>query len=308
MYDIIPDIHGQIEKLEHVLGALGYRQRKGAWRHSDPNRSCVFLGDFIDRGRHNGSVIALVRAMQQAGSAQAIMGNHELNAIHYHTQHPETGAPLREWSPKNRGQHKRFLDEFPPNTPAAAEAIDWMRQLPLYLELDGFRAVHACWDEGHIAELEQQTQAGVLDFEQLVRAADRQDPLFAPVSRVTTGPEVALPAGGYFIDGDGNRRSVIRAKWWLGKGRRSWSDVALSLPENAALPAGDIPPELQIPTYPETAKPVFFGHYAMKGKPVLQAPNTLCLDYYAGRDGPLVSYYMEKGAPLSAANIRVFQP
>ncbi|WP_439156001.1 metallophosphoesterase [Yoonia sp.] len=85
MYDIIPDIHGQAAKLKGALTELGYRMRNGAWRHSDPNRRVVLLGDFIDRGPKNGEVICIVRSMLDAGTTSAVMGNHELNAIHFHT-------------------------------------------------------------------------------------------------------------------------------------------------------------------------------------------------------------------------------
>lgn len=70
MYDIIPDLHGQAAKLTAALTDLGYRDRNGAWRHSDPSRSCLFLGDFIDRGPHNGAVIDIVRRMVDAGTAR----------------------------------------------------------------------------------------------------------------------------------------------------------------------------------------------------------------------------------------------
>ena len=49
MWDIIPDIHGQADKLEGLLKLLGYREVKEVWRHSDSERSAIFLGDFIDR-------------------------------------------------------------------------------------------------------------------------------------------------------------------------------------------------------------------------------------------------------------------
>lgn len=47
--DIIPDIHGQIAKLRAALGALGWRRSATGWVHPDPERTIVFLGDFIDR-------------------------------------------------------------------------------------------------------------------------------------------------------------------------------------------------------------------------------------------------------------------
>ena len=47
-YDIIGDIHGHARKLERLLRHLGYRETRDAWRH--PDRTAVFVGDFIDRG------------------------------------------------------------------------------------------------------------------------------------------------------------------------------------------------------------------------------------------------------------------
>ena len=126
MYDIIPDIHGQAEKLKGALVNLGYEYRNGAWRHSEPNRTCIFLGDYVDRGENNAKVINIVRRMVEAGTAQALMGNHELNAIHFHTSDPETGAPLRKHSLKNQNQHASFLKEFPVGDVKTAEAIAWM--------------------------------------------------------------------------------------------------------------------------------------------------------------------------------------
>lgn len=68
MYDIIPDIHGQAGKLRAALRNLGYSEKRGAWRHSDPKRHAVFLGDFIDRGPDNREVIRIVRGMIDAGT------------------------------------------------------------------------------------------------------------------------------------------------------------------------------------------------------------------------------------------------
>ena len=123
IWDIIPDIHGQADKLTGLLGRLGYRETRGTWCHPNPGRSVVFLGDFIDRGPENAKVLRIVRSMIDAGHAQAVMGNHELNAIHFHSRHSSTGAPLRAHSPKNLKQHARFLDEHPIGSAAAREAI-----------------------------------------------------------------------------------------------------------------------------------------------------------------------------------------
>ncbi|MEG0186401.1 MAG: metallophosphoesterase, partial [Stenotrophomonas sp.] len=78
-HDIIGDIHGQAGKLKALLKHLGYRERMGAWRH--PERSARFVGDLIDRGPGQLETLDIVRRMIDAGSAEAILGNHEFNAI-----------------------------------------------------------------------------------------------------------------------------------------------------------------------------------------------------------------------------------
>jgi len=301
-YDIIPDIHGQYEKLTHALSGLGYREHHGAWRHPDPLRSCLFLGDFIDRGPRNGDVIRLVRTMLDAGTAQAVMGNHELNAIHFHSQDPETGTPLRPWSAKNLRQHHSFLQEFTPGSPATQEAISWMQGLPLFLELDGFRAVHACWDEARIDKLGQHTATGVLSEAQLMQVADPKHVLNDLVETITKGPDVPLPNGHRFADKDGHIRTEVRVKWWNASGK-SWADIAMSVPTPNALPTGALPKNVTAMAYPAGAKPVFFGHYWLTGTPVLQAPNALCLDYSAGKDGPLISYQMHPESQITLKNM-----
>jgi hypothetical protein len=68
-YDIIGDIHGYCDKLIALLSKLGYRERQGAWRH--PERTAVFVGDFIHRGPRQVDTVRTVRTMVEAGSALA---------------------------------------------------------------------------------------------------------------------------------------------------------------------------------------------------------------------------------------------
>ncbi len=114
-FHIIGDIHGQAGKLKALLHQLGYEQRQGAYRH--PGARAIFVGDFIDRGPHQLETLDIVRRMVDAGSARAIMGNHEFNAIAWHTPDPDApGEYLRprggRKGDKNRGQHQAFLREL----------------------------------------------------------------------------------------------------------------------------------------------------------------------------------------------------
>jgi len=81
MYDLIGDIHGHADELVQLLETLGYEKAQGSYRH--PDRRVIFLGDFIDRGPKIRQVLEAVRPMIEAGHAQAVMGNHELNALAY---------------------------------------------------------------------------------------------------------------------------------------------------------------------------------------------------------------------------------
>lgn len=303
--DIIPDIHGQIAKLRAALAALGWRRGPAGWVHPDPARSMVFLGDFIDRGPENRAVLHLVRDLIDSGKARAVMGNHELNALHFHTPHPDTGRPLRAHSDKNLRQHRSFLAEFPPEAPATREALAWMRGLPLFLETEAFRAVHACWNRRSIDRVRALTADGVLSEDQLIRAADPADEVFRLAEEITKGPEHRLPDGFSFRDKDGTRRDHVRLQWW-NAAALTWRDIAISVPVADDLPDAPLPEGLLAQTYPAAERPVFFGHYWLDGDPVLQRPNALCLDYSAGKDGPLVTYDLHPGeTPLSPGRVRV---
>lgn len=296
--DIIPDIHGQAEKLRVALANLGWRRSGASWTHPEPDRKIVFLGDLIDRGPENGAVIRIVRELMDAGRAQAIMGNHELNALHFHTADPDRdGMPLRPHDAKNLSQHASFLKEFPLGAAQTNDVLTWMRGLPLIIEEPGYRAVHAAWIDSAIQDLRACTRDGVLDEEQLIRAGRKGDVLHHLAETLAKGPETPLPDGYSFMDKGGHLRKDVRLKWWNGTAK-TWRDVAMSVPDPSKLPDEELPPSLAGSVYPQEATPVFFGHYWLSGTPTLQAPNALCLDYSAGANGPLVIYTHEDGASI----------
>ena len=291
-YDIIGDVHGQAGKLEALLEAMGYRNRSGAYRH--PNRKAIFVGDFVDRGPRQVDVCRLVRGMVDADSALAILGNHEFNAIAWHlpdTESVDAGRFLRprhgELGVKNRHQHSAFLAEVE-GTPLHAEIIDWFLTLPLWLDLPGLRVVHACWHDGYMAALEPLLGTSRTLTPQLMVQASRRDNLvFRAVEGLTKGMEVALPQGHSFRDKDGHERRNVRLRWW--------DEQASSYQDLALMPAADRAklPDMRVmdakPSY-DQKKPVFFGHYWMQGEPALQAARMACVDYSAGKGGPLVAY------------------
>ncbi len=108
-WDIIPDVHGQYDKLLELLAHLGYHSEAG-FRHPTLRR-LLFLGDLIDRGPRIADTLRLVRHLHEAGIADVILGNQELNAIGYATS-AKKGGHLRPHSEKNEAQHAATLRAF----------------------------------------------------------------------------------------------------------------------------------------------------------------------------------------------------
>lgn len=312
-YDIIGDIHGQDGKLTDLLAAMGYRRQDGAWRHA--GRQAIFIGDLIDRGPGQVETMRIVRDMVETGAAQAVMGNHELNAIGYHARHPHrAGDHLRERSAKNRAQHSAFVEQVGEDSADHESWVGWFMTLPLWLDLGGIRVIHACWDARAIAVVEARLGGNRLTEEAIPDVFARGvhnswsttgDPprggtdLFHAIETLLKGIEVDLPAGCSFTDGKSGRRFTrARTRWW--------SDTAATF-RNATLatePLDDLLPDDPLPAAVvpghDGGTPVIIGHYWMRGTPVPQTAKVACVDYSAGKDGPLVAYRWDGETELSA--------
>jgi len=288
-YDIIGDIHGCVLTLQALLRELGYVQRDGVFRHAE--RRVIFLGDFIDRGPSQRAVLQTVRPMIAAGTALAVMGNHEFNAIAWATPGPAGDGFLRPHSGRNRRQHAAFLAEYEDCAAEHAEAIGWFRTLPLWLDLGGLRVVHACWEARAIARIEHAQQGSSLLGDALLAAACRAGSWqYAAVETLLKGKEIPLRPGAGFRDKDGNLRHDIRVRWW--DHEATTYRAAYLGPESARthIPDDAIRGE-HLVDYEHGAPPLFLGHYWMEGEPALLADNIACLDYSVARPGgKLVAY------------------
>lgn len=299
--DVIGDIHGRAGELEALLKNMGYEQRAGAYRH--PERAVLFLGDLIDRGPQNRRVLHLVRSMEQAGSGRVILGNHEYNALCFHTKDPATGKPLREHNPKNTKQHQAFLEEFATKPDEINPVVDWFRTLPVFLETPTYRAIHACWHAPQIEQLRKKTAGtGVLNFNLILECSRQGSPEYQMLDELLKGLEQPLPAGQCFYDKDNHPRREIRVRWWQHTAQTYREATAMADSVRDQIP--EIPfPEGCLPGYPLDAVPVFFGHYWFTGEPVLQGPNAACLDYSVGNPGGALCCYRYDDEPyLSKAN------
>ena len=288
-YDIIGDIHGHVVTLIQLLGKLGYYEKNGFFQH--PNgRKVIFLGDFIDRGPNIRETLQLVKAMTDNGTAEAIMGNHEYNAICFHLKDKVKGGHLRKHKFKNITQHIETIRQFVEYEKEWANWIVWFQGLPLFIEKSDFRVVHACWDEKSVTQIKSVSLNNALPESVIYDAQEPGTKIYEAIERTLKGPETVLPNGLYFHDKDGRKRFEVRTKWWLNADGLEYNQYVMHEAtelEGRKIMSGDI---AENSYYSENAPPVFFGHYWLKGEPVLQKSNAICLDYSVAKGGKLIAY------------------
>lgn len=286
-YDVIGDIHGHATALHGLLRKLGYRHTAGAWRH--PERMAVFVGDLIDRGPEQLETLTTVRDMVDHGSALAVMGNHEFNAIAWSLPDPkQPGRYMRAHNARNEAQHTAFLQATAERPRERDDWTKWFLTLPLWLDLPELRVVHACWHPQSMAILRPLLHSGErLDVTGVEMASRRDSAAFKAVATILKGPEVRLPDGVSFPQGD-QQRHEARTRWWDKTATTLRQSAIVDTSTVANLPDAPIPSELRMGY--DGSKPVFIGHYWMTGQPQRLSPRVACVDYSAGRGQPLVAY------------------
>lgn len=251
--DVVGDVHGEIDGLRQLLGHLGYDE---SGRHPERRRA-VFLGDLIDRGPDSPAVVRLVARWIEAGVAQCVLGNHDLNVM---LGHREAG---NHWffGKAESLDGRTVTPQRPADDAIRAETVALFRTLPLALEREDVRVVHACW-RGEMIDVARRRR-DVLRFYHRhmqritaeLRIRDDVDPIERklclqngnPVKVITSGLEQRTDRP--FTAG-GKQRREKRVPWW-----DEYEDEPLCL----------------------------FGHFSST-QPA-RSPNgrAICLDYAAGK-------------------------
>ena len=231
----------------------------------------------------------MVRHMVSSGSAKAVMGNHEYNAICFNRK-AEGGGFLRKHSQKNIKQHAETMKQFRGSEEEYRSMIRWFETLPLYFESGDFRVVHATWDHQEVNHLNNLTENGVLNDDLIHQSAQKESQVYRSVDTTLKGKELELPGSITFHDKDGHERRAVRVKWWEHPDGQTYSSLAVGNVEG--LPDMPVENENSFPNqvYERDERPVFFGHYWLKGKPRLFRENICCLDYSVAKGGKLVAY------------------
>ena len=134
--DIIGDVHGELEALVKLVASLGY-DKDG--NHPE-GRKLVFVGDLCDRGPDSPGVIFFVKNLVEKGNAQVVLGNHELNLLQNKSK---DGAG---WYFPERILSDSYYQPFEKAESSDKETIyNFLVGLPIALERDDLRIVHAAW-------------------------------------------------------------------------------------------------------------------------------------------------------------------
>jgi len=303
-YDIIGDIHGYASTLERLLQRLGYTTEHGVYRH--PERQVLFLGDFLNRGPAIPRVVQIVRGMVEAGTAKAVMGNHEYNAICYFKPNPSGMGALRVHDPANRRQIEPTIRQYEPAK--LQDDMVWLSALPLWLEIGGIRIIHACWKPSVIEWLQERLGYPAIMTESfLIDSASPGSPENQAIRIVLNGLEVERPPQDLVTDQDGKVRTTRRVTWWRDppSAQAAVTYDQISLPGRPVASKHVIGPRERaaIIGYPPSAAPLFIGHYCMTtGSPILE-PNLACLDRCVTKGGPLCAYRWDGERRLSSDKI-----
>ncbi len=296
-YDIIGDVHGCATSLETLLQKLGYVKKQGIYQH--PERLAVFVGDIVDRGPAIREACHLVRDMVVNGFAQMVMGNHEYNAIGYTTQDTAKAGSqfLRVHTERHTKLIQETLDQFAHHTAELEEFVQWFLTLPLFLEFEQFRVVHACWDHRLITQLKEQFPTAQVDLDFMRQCSQHGSFAQQCVERLLRGTDMVLPDNESISGADGFTRRFFRTKFWV-ESPTSYHDIVF---QPDALPAHIAERNLsqldkqRLVYYSQVEPALFIGHYWLQGPPQLLTANIACLDYSAVKDGKLVAYRWNRG-------------
>ncbi len=264
-YDLVGDVHGMIRTFDAMLERLGYRRARGRWTHPQ-GRVLVSLGDLLDRGPDPLGCVERLAELVADGCGMMVLGNHELNALHYMDG-------LRERSRKNREQFATTLAQIEADPARWDRARAFIESQPTHalLDEDRLRVIHAHWDPGAVAALPTR-----LDGREALESSSANGALGELFELCIKGPERRCEP---YQDANGHWRDTRRLAWWN--------------------------------EYPQDAPKIVFGHYWFpwrRGTPTQPGwtgpgRNAACLDFAAGRGGPLVALRYPEDEFVSVANL-----
>jgi hypothetical protein len=300
MYDIIGDVHGYAGLLKALLLKLGYTKTNGCYRH--PSRKAVFLGDLINKGREVRKTLKIVRRMVENQAAFSVLGNNDYRAICYFTK-SATGKFLLNHNSRTRNLFYFTTKSYTGKEEKLAEDILWLKTLPLFLELDDFRAVHACWDKKLVKFLKKSYPLQLMDDNFLEKSVLSGTDENQAIETLLSGKKIPIDQKVTVLNSHQKPISEIPVRWWLNPYGLYLKQIALGnyiFTENRILSRKEMK---LFSEYPVHKKPLFLGHYCLRGSTGILQENICCVDFCCYRTGKLVAYRWNGEKLLDIKNI-----
>lgn len=302
MYDIIGDVHGHASILKKLLLQMGYIKTENGYVH--PGRKAVFVGDFVNRGPEIRKTIRIIRRMVENGNAFALLGNHEINAIIYYLK-DKKGMPLIKSPQKNFFSMYKTISQFAGREEEWSSHRKWMRSLPLFLELEGIRIVHACWSDEAINIIKTAEESGK-SRKSIFRTVynNPKSDLAKSVLKLTKGIDFRMPGDLKIKNSKGVSPRSFRMRWWENPVGKTFNQI--SFESKFDLPEYDVPVQIIEPiseTYGDREPVVFFGHYCRGNGPWIIKPNVCCVDSCVTGTKTLTAYRWNGENELIAGNL-----
>ena len=274
-YDIIGDIHGHYDELITLLTGMKYRKKDEVYVHPE-GRLPIFVGDLIDRGPKIRETIEFVKNMVDNKLALCIAGNHEYNAVNFWKLTKNSTGYYRKHCRANIIQHFATIKAFQNRDEEWETYLKWMENLPIIIEMDNFRVVHASYHPSVLKMVNKISQISKNPnylIQSLSREGDDADwhvddklTVQDITEKVLKGTETKLPDGIHFYDKDKTKRTKARIKWWLKPQNNTYNNYLEPLAGQQAI-LKDMPVDVNLidsyylDGYSENEKPVYFGHY-----------------------------------------------
>ncbi|HNU76752.1 MAG: metallophosphoesterase [Prolixibacteraceae bacterium] len=297
MFDIIGDIHGCASLLKTLLKRLGYEKKGMTFIH--PERKAVFVGDFVNRGQEIRQTLQIIRGMVESGHALAILGNHEIEAVLFSIKRDKKESPLNKDGKRYDSVHETVL-QFSNFRDEWKSYCKWLRSLPLFIEEEGVRIVHACWKDENIQLIRDELPPGKIPKAVLRNLVlDSRSPLSQAILQSTRGIHLIMPPNLRVYDNLRRNHHLFRIRWWESPVGMTFQQF--SFESKFKLPAYTIPPEIlhENEPYPEDAPPVFFGHYCRGNGPHVIRGNLCCVDACVTGTKRLAAYRWDGETQLS---------
>ncbi len=151
---VIGDIHGRFDLLQMLLPGL------------EPDKTLVFVGDYIDRGRNSAQVLRHLHALSQKADRHVVClkGNHEDMLLSF-LDHPAEAARMWLFNGGDRTLASFGVEHEQTDFAQMAQELqkamghpllDWLADLPLHWTSGNITVVHAALDPSKTIEHQSQ--------------------------------------------------------------------------------------------------------------------------------------------------------